>query len=242
MKAGIVFAGNRHCRLLPVLLALLPAGVSAAEVRGSVSLQQSGLFSGHSAVEPVIGLALWPAEPGLTPAAPTPVRHRLRVDGSRIRPDYLLVRPGEEVRLVNLDPVEHQLFALVPGAQSEVDVRLRPGRGSDVSSISFTTPGTRHLFCRLHRRSYARIDVVDAPHLRRIGPGEQFEFRNLEAGRWRLRVAGIGAETLEQETVAVTAPPPLQLRLPVRSGMQPTQGAAVEMVTIDQLFPARPER
>lgn len=242
MKAGIVSAGNRCLRLLLALLALLPAGLSAAEVRGAVTLQHSGLFAGRGDADPVIGLALWPAEPGLTTRAPASTAHELRIDAGHIRPDYLLIRPGEPVRLINLDPVEHQIFALVPGARSEIDVRLRPGSEAGAHSLRFSEPGTRHLFCRLHRRSYARIDVVDAPRLRRVSPGERFEFRDLEAGRWRLRVSAIGAETREQETVALTAPPPLELRLPVRAGMQPEPGTASGVVTIDQLYPAAPAR
>jgi plastocyanin len=242
MKAGIVSAGNHCIRLLLALLPLLPAALSAAEVRGAVTLQHSGLFAGRGDADPVIGLALWPAEPDLTTRTPAPRVHELRIDAGHIRPDYLLIRPGEPVRLINLDPVEHQIFALVPGARSEIDVRLQPGSDADTHSLRFDAPGTRHLFCRLHRRSYARIDVVDAPRLRRVSPGERFEFRDLEAGRWRLRVSAIGAETQERETVALTAPPPLELRLPVRSGMQPEHSTGVEVVTVDQLYPAAPVR
>ncbi|WP_157745235.1 MULTISPECIES: hypothetical protein [Thiohalobacter] len=242
MKPGIVSAGNRWRRLLLALLAVMPAGLSAAEVRGVVMLQHSGLFSGRDGTDQVIGLALWPDSPGLSAGAVVDVRHELRVDADRIRPDFLQVRPGEPIRLASLDAVEHQLFALVPGSHSEVEVRLHPGSGADEPSISFREPGTRHLFCRLHRRSYARIDVVDAPRLAIVEAGERFEFRDLEAGRWRLRVAAIGAETLEQDTMAMTAPPPLELRLPVKSGVQPEHNSAAGVVTVDQLYPALPGR
>ena len=243
MKAGIVSAGNCCHRLLQLLLmVVLPTALSAAEVRGTVTLQHSGLFAGRGDADPVIGLALWPAEPGLSARAPAPTVHEQRIDAGHIRPDYLLIRPGESVRLINLDPVEHQLFALMPGAHSELDVRLRPGRDAGTHSLRFSEPGTRHLFCRLHRRSYARIDVVDAPRLRRVSPGERFEFRDLEAGRWRLRVSAIGAETQERETAALTAPPPLELRLPVRAGVQPEHSPVAEVVTVDQLYPAAPVR
>lgn len=240
MKTGIVSAGNHCLRLLLPLLLALPAGLPAAEVRGVVTLQHSGLFAGRAGADRRIGLALWPDAPGLAVEAPSGIEHELRIDADRIRPDFLQVRPGEPIRLVNLDPVEHQLFALVPGAHSEVDVRLRPGGRAGEQSIRFTAAGTRHLFCRLHRRSYARIDVVDAPRLAIVNPGERFEFRDLKAGRWRLRVAGIGAETLELDTIAMIAPPPLSLRLPVHGGVQPEPGAEGAAVTVEQLYPAAP--
>lgn len=239
MKTGIVSAGSHCLRSLLVLLLALPAGLPAAEVRGLVTLQHSGLFAGRASGERRIGLALWPDAPGLAAETPAPVEHELRIDADRIRPGFLQVRPGEPIRLVNLDPIEHRLFALVPGAHSEVDVRLRPS-GTDAQSIRFTETGTRHLFCRLHRRSYARIDVVDAPRLAIVNPGERFEFRDLQAGRWRLRVAGIGAETLELDTIAMIAPPPLNLRLPVHEGVQPEPGAEDGAVSVEQLYPAAP--
>ena len=75
-----------------------------------------------------------------------------------------------------------------------------------------------------------------------VEAGERFEFRDLEAGRWRLRVAAIGAETLEQDIIAMTAPPPLELRLLVKSGVQPEHNSTTGVVTVDQLYPALPGR
>lgn len=224
------------------LVGLLARPLSAAEIRGTVLLQQSGLFSvrGQAMEDQRIGIALWRSDAGDS-GNHAPAVHKVDIEAGHVSPNFLLIRPGDRVRFVNRDPVEHQFFAQVPGARSKIDVRLKPDPLTREQTVTFNEPGTFHLFCRLHRRSYARIDVVEAPELHMIKPGEKFEFRNLQGGLWQMRVAGIGAETLTLETIAMISPPPLKLWLPVKSGIQPDGiEADSDRVTIEQLYPAQP--
>lgn len=231
-----------RCAALLVLSALVTHGPRAGEIRGVVMLHQSGLFSvqGQPLKEQTIGIAMWP-NGDKAARKPQSATHEMRVEAGRVSPSFLLIRPGDRVRFVNQDGIEHRFFAQVSGAQSDIDVRLKPEGLAREQILAFDEPGTRHLFCRLHRRSYARIDVVDAPQLHMVRAGEQFEFRDLEGGLWHLRVAAIGAETLNLVTIAMISPPPLKLWLPVKSGSQPSMGEAdAEVVSIEQLYPVQP--
>ena len=74
------------------------------------------------------------------------------------------------------------------------------------------------MFCRIHSMMYFRVDVVDTPYYTMIQDGGEFRFTGLASGRWQIRVAAIGSEPLLLTTDAITAPPPLQIVLPVKGG------------------------
>jgi hypothetical protein len=63
--------------------------------------------------------------------------------------------------------------------------------------------------------------LVDTPYIRMPGPEGSLDFESLDSGRWKLRVAAPGAETLFVETIARTSPPSLEVELRARGGIAP---------------------
>ncbi|MFP5506481.1 MAG: carboxypeptidase regulatory-like domain-containing protein [Gammaproteobacteria bacterium] len=226
---------------LKTWIALIPALASlaagAAEIRGTVSVQQGDRFgAAGGALEALpVSVALYPAEGQPLPAGGRASLHELNVAGNRIQPLYLAVRRGDRVRFRSHDGIFHELFS--HSRAQPFEVRLdRSGAGGSV--LTLAEASELHWFCRIHAKSYARIDVLDTPLVSMLPADGRFEFRDLAPGMWRLRIAAPGAETRILEATAMTAPPPLQVELAVKGfglGLQTPQN-----VTVNDLFPARP--
>ncbi|MFN2308987.1 MAG: hypothetical protein ABR553_04530 [Gammaproteobacteria bacterium] len=221
---------------LALALALASLTTAAAEFRGRVSVQQAGLSGAHGEglVAFPVSVALYPAE-GQDIVFGAPREHEMTVSGNRIEPLYLAVKRGDRVHFRNRDGSYHELFS-----QARQETVLRLDRAGPDSAIGQTLSevGDLHWFCRIHAKSYARIDVLDTPLVRMLRAGDSFEFRDLAPGKWRLRVAAPGAETRFLEVTAMTAPPPLDIELAVKGfgpGLNPPRA-----VTVDELFPAEP--
>ena len=226
------------CLILAVLT--VSAAARAAEVRGVVTVQQTGIFNDR--VESIkslpVSVALYPAE-GQTLARPAAVEHVITVAGNRIAPLYLALSRGDRLRFENQDDVYHQLFT--HSNKHPIQLRLEPNDLGRTAEIVLNEVVDLHWFCHIHAKSYARIDVLDTSLVRMVTPGDIFEFRDLPVGKWRLRVAAPGAETRIVEAQALTAPPPLQIRLDVKGFNQSGRGAMpVQAVAIEQLFPTQP--
>jgi plastocyanin len=206
--------------LLASLTLPLAALVSAAEVRGTVSIEYQGLFERGGAIRShPVSVALLPAEGQQTVPRGTR-RQRIEIVANRMRPAFLTVQKGDYIEFINRDNVYHELFSLSPG--DPVTARLGKADSGDQSGAAFKLDqaGTTHFFCRIHNKSYARIDVVETPYIQMVEPGGQFQFVGLAPGRWRLRLAAPAAETEWVEVSAVTTPPPLRLTLVSRGGGQ----------------------
>ncbi len=206
---------------LASLLAPHAGPVWAAEVRGTVSVDYQGLFqhSGVATQTHPVSVALLPAEGQRT--VPRGVRRqRIEIVGNRMRPAFLTVQKGDYVQFINRDNVYHELFSLSPG--EPVTARLGKADSGDQAGTEFRLDqaGTTHFFCRIHNKSYARIDVVETPYIQMVDPGGRFQFVGLAPGHWTLRLAAPAAETEWVDVSAVTAPPPLHLTLVSRGGGQ----------------------
>jgi hypothetical protein len=222
------------------LLGMLSMSIPAAEVRGAVSVQQGMLFGASGSVpkDIPVSVALFPGE-----GQPLPLRgaarHDVRLQNSEIEPLYLAFPRGDRVRFRNQGGVYHELFAHSQG--QPIELRLdRAGLGSE-GTLTLSDSADLHWFCRIHAKSYARIDVLDTPLVLMVRADEPFEFRNLAPGKWLLRIAAPGADTRILEVQALTAPPPLQVRLTVKGFSHRAGGVmAPRSVAIEQLFPSQP--
>lgn len=232
---------NQHITstALALSLALAGSGLMAAEIRGSVSVQQSGLFSVRSdgLKNFPVSVALYPAEGQLVPRR-TSMRHSV-VMSNQIQPVYLAITRGDSLSFENQDNVYHELFT--HSHTQPLVIQLDPEGLGSVKSVTLSDVVDLHWFCRIHAKSYLRIDVVDTSLVRMVQAGESFEFRDLPTGKWRLRIAAPGAETMTLETEAVTAPPPVQVQLTVKGFNQDSVGvASPQAASIEQLFPSQP--
>lgn len=220
------------------LLLAMP-GVQATEVVGEVQLRQTGL-SREPAGQPAggISVSLQPMDGQPLPVVHSARSHRLLVQDNEVQPAYLTIQVGDTLNFINQDEVYHELFALSPTQPIELPLDKHSAGAKARAEVRLVTEGVWHLFCRIHSRSYARIDVVATPLIRTVASGETFRFDQLAAGQWQLRVAALGAETRLLNTMAMTAPPVLRIDLSTRAGGidarrlgQPAQGR------IEALFP-----
>jgi plastocyanin len=216
------------------LLVLSPGLLVAAEVRGTVSVNFQGLFQqGETTRAYPVSVVLLPAEGQHTVRRPQK-RRTIEVVGNRMQPAFVTVQRGDSVEFVNRDDVFHELYSLSPGKPVKARLGKAGDYGHDRTVFKLDETGTTHFFCRIHNKSYARIDVVDTPYIRMVESGDSFAFTGLAPGRWRLRLTAPAAETEWVEVSAVTAPPPLQLTLHSHGGgsgtSAPGKGADVSLL------------
>jgi plastocyanin len=217
------------------LLVLYAGCLPAAEVRGTVNVDYQGMFrrGDVSSTQPV-AVALLPAA-GQRAARRSPYGRTVEIIGNRMQPAFLTVQQGDSVEFINRDDVYHELFSLSSGKP----VKMRLGKAGDHSddrtSIELDQRGTIHFFCRIHNKSYARIDIVETPYIQMVEPGGKFAFTGLRPGHYRLRLAAPAAETAWFEVSAVTASPPLRLSL-ISHGGRSGRSSVAQGETVDLLY------
>ena len=203
MQTKVFLIGFFGC--LPVIF--------AAEVRGSVSVDYQGLFEADgSAQTHAVSVALIPDQ-GQRMVHRSPRLHHMEIVENRIRPAFMTVQKGDYIEFINRDNVFHELFSLSPGEPVTVQLGKAGSHKKSKARFELGQVGTTHFFCRIHNKSYARIDVVDTPYMQMVGTGHQFHFVGLAPGRWKLRMASPAAETQWVSVTAMTTPPALKLTL-----------------------------
>lgn len=193
-------------------------GALAAEVTGTVTVDYQGLFKADTITQSYpVSVALFP---GQAQSVPPRRAKTLKIDviDNRMRPAFLTIQKGDRVTFVNHDAVFHQLFSLSVSQPLAVQLGKAGDERNAIATVQLDQPGTTHVFCRIHNKSYARIDVVETPFLQMIQTGQKFRFSGLAPGIWKLRLASPGAETQWADVMAVTAPPGQRFTLVSRGG------------------------
>lgn len=234
----VLQSGLLHWAILARLVAVsLP--VSAAEVEGTVTIAYQGMFEADTNTRPQpVSVALLPAQ-GQHVVPRRPRQHRIEIVGNRMSPAFFTVKKGDTVRFVNRDGVYHEVFYLSPGKPWSARLDRAGSRKATSPALRLDTPGTTHFFCRIHNKSYARVDVVDTSYLETVESGRPFHFVGLAKGRWKLRLAAPAAETRWVEVSAITSPPPLALQLVSHGGGQGQgqgQGQLNAQAGVEQLY------
>ncbi len=234
MACKVLNSGLLHWVIL-AQLAAISLQVSAAEVKGTVTITYQGMFAADTNARPQpVSVALLPAQ-GQHVVPRRSRQHRIKIVGNRMSPAFFTVKKGDTLRFVNHDGVYHEIFYLTSG--KPWSVRLDRAGSSQATSpaLALDTPGTTHFFCRIHNKSYARVDVVDTSYLETMESGRSFHFVGLAKGRWKLRLAAPAAETRWVEVSAMTSPPPLALQLVSRGGGQ-GHGQLNAQAGVEQLY------
>jgi plastocyanin len=205
--------------LIPLLMAACwSKSAMPAEIRGSVDFIYNGIFThGAATGNQPIAVAVLPVG-GKQKLRSKKQVHQVEITDNRILPSFLTAQRGDKIIFVNMDPVYHQLFSLSNDIPFEVTLEKTETGKPKQASLSLDKTGTVHIFCRIHNKSYARVDVLETPYQQMITSGQPFHFKSLKAGRWMLRLASPVAETRLIPVNAVTAPPPLKLELASHSG------------------------
>ena len=226
---------------LLLLLAIRFAAVAGAEIRGIVNVETIGLFGQRPAAVEAgpLSVAIFPLD-GSLPVRDRSTTHGMEIRDSQMQPPYIAIARGDRVRFENQDGLYHELFSI--SAEQPFVLRLGERRHNAASGgqIQFDRVGTWHVFCRVHGKTYGRIDVLDTPFIKMVPPGEPFSFHRLSPGRWRMRIATPGAQTRTLETLARSAATPLHETLTVRRGALGRGDPSARPIDIVDLFPPEP--
>ncbi len=213
-----ILQDRRGCNrvLVTVLLALTSycsvAIAAAAEIRGVVSIKNTGLFHAEGDTGPVrISVTALPLDAQTLPETPEQV-HVMVLEDKQLQPAFMTIQKGDYIEFVNKDPVYHELFSLSKGAPVAMQLG-KAGTHGMRRAVQFAESAEWRLFCRIHSKMYARVDVIDSPYIRMMDEGGDFAFDGLDAGEWQIRVAAPGAVTSSANVMAMIAPPPVQIDL-----------------------------
>ena len=227
--------------VLLLLLAIRVTAVAGAEIRGIVNVETIGLFGqGPAAAEAgPLSVAIFPLD-GSRPEHDRPTTHRMEIRDRQLQPLYIAITRGDRVHFENQDGLYHELFSI--SAEQPFVLRLGKRTHNAVSGgeIQFDRVGTWHVFCRVHGKTYGRIDVLDTPFIKMVQPGEPFSFHRLIPGRWRMRIAMPGAQTRTLDTLARNAATALHETLTVRRGALGRGDFSARRIDIVDLFPPEP--
>lgn len=211
---------NATVKLLMVILIAVagPELAVSAEVRGSVEFVYNGIFNtGADTRNQPVAVALLPVGNRQIPQSKAAIHH-MEIADNRIQPSFLTAQRGDRVIFVNTDTVYHQLFSLSKDVPFDVTLGKADSGKPKQASLELEHAGTVHIFCRIHNKSYARLDVLETPYQQMITAGQPFYFSKLQAGRWMLRLASPVAETRLIPVDAISSPPPLRLELASHGG------------------------
>ena len=231
-----------HAALLTAALLGLAICAWSAEIVGRIDLESKDPFGNPAGAAPAggVSVAALPLDHQPLPQR-SPDVYQVVIRGKHFDPVFLTVQRGDKVRFVNEDGVVHEVFSLSTARPFELHIPAsRNSPPASAPEVEFVETGTWHVFCRINRSMYARIDVVDTPYVRMLPEGGNFRFSSLPPGRWRLRIAALGAETQSLETTAITTPPPLEVHLAVRNARSDAAGEPRALYTpsaIERLYP-----
>lgn len=213
--------------MLLLVSAIAVGNAQGAEVRGQIEL-------GTGRIGPV-SVALLPLDGQRLPKA-EPQERVVRMRDRQFDPPYLVAQVGDRLQFINDDDVYHVLMSPYGPQAFEATLGVAGGEGAR-TSLALSRAGTLYVFCRIHHRVYMHVDVFDTPLSKMLGADGAFEFRNVPAGRWRLRVASRGGDPLYRELTAFTAPPPILLTLPAMEA-DAAAGLAHGTERVERLYPS----
>lgn len=108
-------------------------------------------------------------------------------------PSLLVVPQSGTVRILNSDPVYHNVFSLSP--VKKFDVGRRPqGKYLDVN---FDKAGAVEVFCDIHSNMRATIYVLPDETIswKKVKSGDPFNFSGIEPGRYEVAIYASGYQT-----------------------------------------------
>lgn len=110
-------------------------------------------------------------------------------------PNLIAVRQNGKVRILNSDPLYHNVFSL--SRTKKFDVGRRPK--GEYLDVTFDKPGIVDVFCDIHSNMHAVIYVLPSTAVDHviIQENRSFSISNLQPGDYTLRVFAIGYKETE---------------------------------------------
>lgn len=126
----------------------------------------------------------------------------------RFEPRLMIVRAGDVVRILNSDPVYHNVFSLSKPKRFDVG-RRSPG---DFQDVRFNEPGVIDVFCDIHSNMHAVIVVAPTQTvaMQKLNNSGKFRFDEIPEGEYILhfyalgdREASVEINTVDKENVTL---------------------------------------
>jgi len=121
---------------------------------------------------------------GLTAAGARPVNVEIAITDKTYAPHVVVVPVGSAVRFPNHDPFNHNVFSL--SEPNQFDLGLY-GRG-EAKSQTFANPGLVRVYCNVHPRMVAYVQVMGNRYYAQPGADGSFTMANVPPGQYRLHV------------------------------------------------------
>lgn len=146
-----------------------------------------------------------------SPARPTAIE--IAINDKTFVPRVLVVPLGSTVRFTNHDPFNHNVFSA--SDPNTFDLGLY-GRG-EARSWTFTAPGLVRVYCNIHPRMVAFVQVIATRHFRQPSADGSFALENVPTGQYRIHVwHERSPEVVKEVTVAAAGVTGLELQLDAR--------------------------
>jgi plastocyanin len=159
---------------------LAQGGAGGARVAGRIVILEKDNKPSPDLSDAVLYLDA-PAGPA---AAARPVTVDIAITDKIYAPHVVVVPTGSTVRFPNHDPFNHNVFSTTEG--NVFDLGLY-GRG-EARSQTFTTPGLVRIYCNIHPRMVAYVQVMANRYYAQPGADGSFAIEGVPPGRYRLRV------------------------------------------------------
>ncbi len=169
MVVSTVLAGS--------LAGLAPAAAQAGNVSGRITIQEK-----DNAPSPDLGDAVvYLVGQGVAlPAA----RFEITISDKTFSPHVLVVPVGSTVAFPNHDPFDHNVFSV--SDSNSFDLGLY-GRGEGKATV-FGYPGLVRVFCNVHPRMVALVQVMGTHQFAQAGGDGSFTITGVEPGTYKLHV------------------------------------------------------
>ena len=146
-------------------------------------------------------------------SAARPVTVEIVINDKAYVPRVAVVPLGSTVRFPNHDPFKHNVFSA--SDPNTFDLGLY-GRG-EAKSWTFTAPGFVRVYCNIHPRMVAFVQVMATRHFGQPSADGSFALDNVPPGQYRLHVwHERGPEVVQDVTVSAAGVTGLQVRLDAR--------------------------
>src|SRR5262245_46914034 len=146
--------------------------------------------------------------------AAQPVTVEIAITDKTYAPHVVVVPVGSSVRFPNHDPFNHNVFSA--SEPNSFDLGLY-GRGA-ARSQTFAHPGLVRVFCNIHPRMVAYVQVMANRYFTQPGTDGSFRFANVPPGTYRLHVwhGRIPAEVVQEITAGNSIDESLEIALDAR--------------------------
>ncbi|HKE90856.1 MAG TPA: hypothetical protein VKB45_10985 [Gemmatimonadales bacterium] len=154
-----------------------PAAAQAGQVSGRITIQEK-----NNAPSPDLGDAVvYLVGQG---AALAPARFEITISDKTFSPHVLVVPAGTTVAFPNHDPFDHNVFSV--SDSNSFDLGLY-GRGEGKATV-FRYPGLVRVFCNVHPRMVALVQVMATHHFAQASGDGSFTISGVEPGTYKLHV------------------------------------------------------